>query len=155
MYICGHKETRHLWQQCCPRISYRPAPAGNLWYSSLTSSCFAFPLSTLCLRISAISTHHSSNLELSRSTSSWRKAIQNRKYRKIFILFSKDQELCWTLNYNTGWVPSNLQVEVKLKTAPNNTRGILDLVLRISQLETSMAQKHHSKQMVPQSSAQH
>lgn len=73
------------WQQCCPRISYRPAPAGNLWYSSLTSSCLAFPLSTLCLRISAISIHHSSNLQLSRSTSSWRKAIQNRKDKKITL----------------------------------------------------------------------
>lgn len=92
------------WQQCGPRISYRPAPAGNLWYSSLTSSCLALPLSTLCLRISAISIHHSSNLELSRSTSSWRKAIQNTKKKQSHFILFPDTEPCWSLNYTKCWL---------------------------------------------------
>lgn len=60
-------------------ISYRPASAGNLLQSSFTSSCLILPLATLCLRISAISLHHSSNLQLSRSTSSCRKAVGKEK----------------------------------------------------------------------------
>lgn len=158
------KETRHQWQQCGPRISYRPAPAGNLWYSSLTSSCFALPLSTLCLRISAISMHHSSNLELSRSTSSWRKAVQNRKAKKNnnFILFSDTEwywlRFWWQLPTVASLSARDLQPEGRRKTEDGHWNAVPSPASPGHHLPTGTIKwlrNATSKSLVPQTTEQY
>lgn len=79
---------------------YQPSFAGKSSYSSFTSSCLAFPLSTLCFLMSDISIHHSSNFWLSRSTKLLRKSAGTAVLlsKKILLWDVLLQSLTWNLN---------------------------------------------------------